>query len=364
MEEYLDSLGYFKKQVARDGSCLFRAVSEQVFHTQRYHLEVRKICVQYLDKNHKMYEDFIDGPFDQYLENLKNPKEWAGHVEIKALSHIYRRDFLIYQEIGKPPCKSTNNGFSDFITLCYSHGNHYDCVYPKCFLESAAFCQSLVYEVLYKFVFKLGDEVDLAVEKMLHDKAYSKQRRNNILNRESHRESSNSISKEELGETNEDEKEDASTEIRKALAQGIPPFPYKVAKALDPDIYRNVEYDLWNEVRKEQMRCEQMIIPDFAPGVKCLVRIEKDQAEPFHAHIQEMDSNQGPVTVFVEELGEKCTVPYENLEALPIPAYKVLPWQGIGSKPYRMLGEYLRSSFQGKLKNKQKLSRKDNTKVS
>lgn len=32
---------------------------------------------------------------------------------------------------------------------------------------------------------------------------------------------------------------------------GITPFPYKVAKALDPDIYRNIEFDSWSDCRKE-----------------------------------------------------------------------------------------------------------------
>lgn len=31
---------------------------------------------------------------------------------------------------------------------------------------------------------------------------------------------------------------------------GITPFPYKVAKSLDQNIYRNVEFDSWNEERK------------------------------------------------------------------------------------------------------------------
>lgn len=31
---------------------------------------------------------------------------------------------------------------------------------------------------------------------------------------------------------------------------GITPFPYKVAKALDPDIYRNIEFDVWSELRR------------------------------------------------------------------------------------------------------------------
>lgn len=30
----------------------------------------------------------------------------------------------------------------------------------------------------------------------------------------------------------------------------VAPFPFKVAKALDPDMYRNIEYDTWLEVRR------------------------------------------------------------------------------------------------------------------
>ena len=38
--------------------------------------------------------------------------------------------------------------------------------------------------------------------------------------------------------------------VRQLLFDGITPFPYKVAKALDENIYRNVEFDSWNEARK------------------------------------------------------------------------------------------------------------------
>lgn len=34
------------------------------------------------------------------------------------------------------------------------------------------------------------------------------------------------------------------------LDNDITPFPYKVAKALDPDIYRNIEFDVWSEMRR------------------------------------------------------------------------------------------------------------------
>ena len=48
--------------------------------------------------------------------------------------------------------------------------------------------------------------------------------------------------------------------------------------------------------------------------MKCLVKIG-DEAHV--AHIQEMAPDKGPVVVFVEDLGEKCTVPFESLELLP-----------------------------------------------
>ena len=35
-----------------------------------------------------------------------------------------------------------------------------------------------------------------------------------------------------------------------ALTNFLIPFPYKVAKALDPEIYRNIEYDVWTNERR------------------------------------------------------------------------------------------------------------------
>ena len=40
--------------------------------------------------------------------------------------------------------------------------------------------------------------------------------------------------------------------VRQLLSERITPFPYKVAKALDPSIYRNTEFELWSDNRKEQ----------------------------------------------------------------------------------------------------------------
>lgn len=34
------------------------------------------------------------------------------------------------------------------------------------------------------------------------------------------------------------------------IVKNVPPFPYRVAKALDPNIYRNTDFDIWHEIRR------------------------------------------------------------------------------------------------------------------
>lgn len=110
--------------------------------------------------------------------------------------------------------------------------------------------------------------------------------------------------------------------------QGITPFPYKVAKALDPDIYRNIEFDSWSDYRKE-MRARSWYSggANLQIGVKCLVKLSESQDDLMKCHIQEMNSNDGPCVVFVEELAEKHSVTYSQLQ----PLHDAQPWL----PPYR-----------------------------
>lgn len=41
-----------------------------------------------------------------------------------------------------------NNGFERTLPLSYSHGNHYDAVYPASALHSLTICQSIVYDIV------------------------------------------------------------------------------------------------------------------------------------------------------------------------------------------------------------------------
>ncbi|XP_028599972.2 OTU domain-containing protein 4 isoform X3 [Podarcis muralis] len=153
MDACLRSQGLYRKRVAKDGSCLFRAVAEQVFHSQAQHLDIRMACIHFLRNNREHFEAFIEGPFEEYLKSLENPQEWVGQVEISALSLMYRKDFIIYQEPNSAPSHVTENGFPDKVLLCFTSGSHYDIVYPVEYTVNAALCQSILYEILYEKVF-------------------------------------------------------------------------------------------------------------------------------------------------------------------------------------------------------------------
>lgn len=324
IDQWLESQGLYRKHTAHDPSCLFRAVAEQVFYSQCCHDIVRKQCVNFIDHNKEQFEKMLDIPFDSYLSKLSNSKEWGTQIELNALSLLYEREVIVFEQGEKPSCISINNIFTKSIMLCASSENHYDSVYPKSYIMKAAFCQSLAYEVLYKRVFGLVD-VDFAVEKMLHKSSHSK--------REHYLQQNYLCSTRSVGlpvktvSHIEPERFEDELNVRDLLSRGITPFPYKVAKALDPDIYRNIEFDVWSDLRREMKLGMLGGNDELQIGVKCLVKMQPDRL--FHAHIQEMEPNNGPVIVFVEELGKKCTVSHDVLE--PLPKNQKVQW----SVPYK-----------------------------
>lgn len=152
---------------------------------------------------------------------------------------------------------------------------------------------ALVYEILYDGVYQLKD-LSYAVDKMLHDKAPTNHieyfMSENVERRKKQKErakifieatedkdnNNNAVALKCKHHTEDLErasllKESLSIFVfnrsliqlenvcmnclnvnsaKDLLDNGITPFPYKVAKALDPDIYRNIEFDVWSEIRR------------------------------------------------------------------------------------------------------------------
>ncbi|NWI93599.1 OTUD4 protein, partial [Pitta sordida] len=335
MDRYLRSQGLYRKKVAKDGSCLFRAVAEQVLHSQSRHIDVRMACVDYLRKNREKFEAFIEGPFEEYLKSLENPQEWVGQVEISALSLMYKKDFIIYQEPNASPSRVTENGFSDKVLLCFSNGNHYDIVYPIEYSEKAALCQSLLYELFYEKVF------DTDVKKVIAE-----------LSAVGGTEESNGSSEVSASDSDDDNYRSKATAVSdmngmKSLSgnkhlesNGNPALlvlPKRVLKSLNPLVYRNIEYDVWLQSRWDQQKQDFSIAAgmQYSVGDKCKVRLDHN-GKFYNAHIQDVCSENGPVVVFVEELGEKHTVSLKSLKPLP----QTSPMEGWNTVPGKKIKKF------------------------
>uniref|UniRef100_H0YWU7 ubiquitinyl hydrolase 1 n=1 Tax=Taeniopygia guttata TaxID=59729 RepID=H0YWU7_TAEGU len=292
-------------------------------------------CVDYLRKNRDKFEAFIEGPFEDYLKSLENPQEWVGQVEISALSLMYKKDFIIYQEPNASPSRVTENGFSDKVLLCFSNGNHYDIVYPVEYAEKAALCQSLLYELLYEKVFNMD------LKKIMTE-----------LSAVGVTEESNGSSEVSASDSEDDNYRSKATTVSdmngmKSLSgnkhlesNGNPTslvLPKKVLKSLDPLVYRNIEYDVWLRSKWDQQKQDFSIAAgmQYSIGDKCKVRLDHN-GKFYNAHIQEVFSENGPVVVFVEELGAKHAVSLKSLKPLP----QTSPMEGWNTVPGKKIKKF------------------------
>ncbi|XP_058265410.1 OTU domain-containing protein 4 isoform X2 [Hemibagrus wyckioides] len=317
MDEHLRANGLYRKKIAKDGSCLFRAVAEQVLHCQGLHTKVRAECVKYLRQKRDLYESFIEGDFEEYMCKLQDPQSWVGQVEITALAALYKHDFIIYQQPGEPPVKITENGYPDKVLLCFLNRNHYDSVYSISSVKNAALCQSILYELLYDRVF----DVDRSA--VMPSLKASKAKNETIETEE--RESSGDSdlddgddfwSSEATGKTAGVNNRTAYKGRGRGKARGVGRgcLPPSVEESLNPTLFRNVAYDVWMRSKRVQQRRDFCMAAGmhYKAGDKCQVRLNNTDRF-YSAYIQDVSPDDGPVTVFIEELGNKYTVSLWNL---------------------------------------------------
>ncbi|KAK6463865.1 putative bifunctional UDP-N-acetylglucosamine transferase and deubiquitinase ALG13 [Huso huso] len=227
--------------------------------------------------NRCTFEPFVEGSFEKYLERLEDPKETAGQVEIKALSLMYKRRFIIYRHPGKPPTEVADEDYKEKVVLCCSNYGYYDNVYPKHYPAAAAVCQAILYEVLYKDVFGIGEEEIHSALDVFHGSGGSRAATAPRCAARTPKPATTTR---------------APQQTRTCRRPSKDLFSYKVLKALDPSIYRNVEFEVWRQL---EVTCKLVVFQ---------VRLEPG-GKYYNAFIQEVGHHSSAVTVFIEELGEK-----------------------------------------------------------
>lgn len=131
--ESLRPMGLVIRDVANDGNCFFRAVSDQLYGTERFHSNLRHRACEYILRNRSRFIDFVedDQSYEEYVADMRNEGVWADHIELQAISMVCRVNMRIHQS-GKPSYDIRNHLAADapVIHLSYHFGEHYASVRP------------------------------------------------------------------------------------------------------------------------------------------------------------------------------------------------------------------------------------------
>lgn len=122
------------KEQKGDGNCLFRSVALQVYGDSNCHVEVRKNCMDYIEREREYFQPFLpmDEDFEAYINRKRQDKVHGNNPELQALSEIYNRPIEIFcPENGGEPINIFQSELktNDLpIRLSYEDGNHYNAI--------------------------------------------------------------------------------------------------------------------------------------------------------------------------------------------------------------------------------------------
>ncbi|KAF7724691.1 hypothetical protein EC973_000799 [Apophysomyces ossiformis] len=99
LDSQLRSLNLCTKDMAGDGNCLFRALSDQFHGSDSRHKMIRQEICTYLRANEETYKYFVedDQSFDYHVDCMENDGTFGGNMELAAFARLKGVDIKVYQ---------------------------------------------------------------------------------------------------------------------------------------------------------------------------------------------------------------------------------------------------------------------------
>lgn len=117
--------------MAKDGNCLFRSLADQLYgDADGHHEEVRRRCLDYMEKERDYFSQFVTEDFSGYLERKRKDATYGNHLELQAVSEIYHRQIQIFTVDEHPINVFQDSYKTEYppFQLSYHYGNHYNSV--------------------------------------------------------------------------------------------------------------------------------------------------------------------------------------------------------------------------------------------
>lgn len=294
IDNLLESIGLMRHIVPKDNNSLFRCISHCVFLTQSFHMVVRQHLLQYSKLQTEEFSRISQMSVNQYEKMITDSKLDGKLFDMHIAAKMYKINIECYVDTHPfiPIIIETPNSLKK-LSICLNSEGTYDLVFIKESVANLSLSQAIIYEIIYNNVFKLSG-VHFAMKEMLYERK--------------------SIPCPIINDAVSLEKRATCTDMKELITSGITPFPFKVAKALSPKLYRNTEYDIWLNTKRDKFY-GKWNNREFKEGSKCLVSINN---QDYHCYIQCIGGKNDLVEVYVKNLTQKMFVEFDKLKLISV----------------------------------------------
>lgn len=134
---------YIIMEMAADGNCLFRSLSDQLFQDHgNDHGNVRNAVCDYIERHEDDFSVFLvlddDGneededaaDFESYVSNMRQDGEWGGNLELVAAARLYSRNITVFSAnlSALNICHGSKKPSGADLLLSYHDNDHYSSV--------------------------------------------------------------------------------------------------------------------------------------------------------------------------------------------------------------------------------------------
>ncbi|KAE8908269.1 hypothetical protein PF005_g11581 [Phytophthora fragariae] len=97
VEAHYAALGWAVVPICKDGNCLFRAVSDQLYTNELFHQDIRRRLVDFIESDEKLFKPFIeDEDVADYCVRLHEDDQWGGHLELYAAAKLFNIHIVVH----------------------------------------------------------------------------------------------------------------------------------------------------------------------------------------------------------------------------------------------------------------------------
>mmetsp|Transcript_31191 Transcript_31191/g.74135 ORF Transcript_31191/g.74135 Transcript_31191/m.74135 type:complete len:298 (-) Transcript_31191:328-1221(-) len=130
---HLKEFGLCEYEVAGDGNCQFRSLSDQLYRSADYHAGVRKEIVRELRANPRLYKGYVSADYRKYCSGMAKDGTWGDHVTLQAAANTFGLQILLitsYEESFVLSIEPKNKKGDRVLYLSFWAEVHYNSVYP------------------------------------------------------------------------------------------------------------------------------------------------------------------------------------------------------------------------------------------